>query len=291
MTFAERHPPILDGACPLATLTITWAHHRALHGGFRNTSAYAVKRAWIIGGFRKVTAFLRSCVTCARLQARSAVQLMAPLPQSRVTSFHAFSRLGIDYAGLFHVLAAKGRGVRTTKGYIAIFVCLTTKALHLELVGNLSTVSFFAALTRFSADTELRDALHLAEHWWDLVASALADQGIEWHFIPLGAPHFGGLWEAAVKSVKGHLRRVMGSRHLTYEEFSTVLIGIKAVLNNRPLTPLSGDTDDLGMLTPGHFLIGSPLNLIIEAAPPDEDLHHLAYWELFRGIKAQFWAR
>ncbi|XP_014208620.1 uncharacterized protein LOC106639491 [Copidosoma floridanum] len=205
MTFKERHPPILDGACPLAMLTITWAHHRALHGGFRITSAYTVKRAWIIGGSRKVKAFLRSCVTCARLQARSAVQLMAFLPRSRVTPFRAIGRTGIDYAGPFHVLAAKGRGVHTTKGYIAIFVCLTTKALHLELVGDLSTVSFLAALTRFSghrrkpselwsdnatcfhrADTELRDALRLAEHRWDLVAGALADQDIEWHFIP---PH------------------------------------------------------------------------------------------------------
>ncbi|XP_014210054.1 uncharacterized protein LOC106640498 [Copidosoma floridanum] len=305
MTFAERHPPILDGACPLATLTITWAHHQALHGGSRTTSAYTFKRAWIIGGSRKVKAFLRSCVTCARLQARSAVQLMAPLPRSRVTPFRAFGRTGIYYAGPFHVLAAKGRGVRTTKGYIAIFVCLTTKALHLELVGNLSTVSFLTALTRFSgcrgrpselwsdnatcfhgADTKLRDALRLAEHQWDLVAGALADQDIEWHFIPSGAPHFGGLWEAAVKSVKGHLRRVMSSRHLTYEEFSTVLIGIEAVLNNRPLTPLSGDTDDLGVLTPGHFLIGAPLNSIIEATPPDQDLDHLAHWELVRGIRA-----
>ncbi|XP_014204239.1 uncharacterized protein LOC106636367 [Copidosoma floridanum] len=141
------------------------------------------------------------------------------------------------------------------------------------------------------ADTKLRDALRLAEHRWDLIAGALADQGIEWHFIPLGAPHFRGLWVAVVKSIKGYLRRVMGSRHLTYEEFSTVLVGIEVVLNNQPLTPLSGDTDDLGMLTPGHFLIGAPLNSIIEAATPNQDLDHLAHWELVRGIRAQFCAR
>ncbi|XP_014205119.1 uncharacterized protein LOC106637014 [Copidosoma floridanum] len=235
---------------------------------------------------------------------------MAPLPRSRVTPFRAFGRTGIDSAGPFHVLAAKGRGVRTTKGYITIFVCLTTKALHLELVGDLSTVSFYAALTRFSgrrgkpselwsnnatcfhrADTELRDALRLAEHRWDLVASCPSGSRYRVAFYSTRAPHFGGLWEAVVKSIKGHLRRVMGSRHLTYEEFSTVLVGIKAVLNNRPLTPLSGNTDDLGVLTPSHFLIGAPLNSIIEAAPPDQDLDHLAQWELVRGIRAQFWAR
>ncbi|XP_023248647.1 uncharacterized protein LOC106639330 [Copidosoma floridanum] len=203
---------------------------------------------------------------------------MAPLPASRVTPSRAFGRTGVDYAGPFSVLTSKGRGIRTTKGYIAVFVCMTTKAVHLELVGDLSAANFLGALTRFTgrrgrpselwsvnatcfrrADLELREALQGAEFNWDLVAGTLASQGVFWQFIPPGAPHFGGLWEAAVKLTKSHPCRVLGSRHLTYKEFSTVLVGIKAVLNSRPLTPLSGDPSDLKVLTPGHFLIGAPV--------------------------------
>ncbi|XP_014216688.1 uncharacterized protein LOC106645355 [Copidosoma floridanum] len=182
---------------------------------------------------------------------------------------------------------------------------MTTKALHLELVGDLSTATFLGALTRFTghrgrpselwsdnvtcfrhADLELREALQIAEIDWDLVTGSLALQGIAWHFIPPGAPHFGGLWEAAVKSAKAHLRRAMGSCHLTYEEFFTVLIGIEMVLNGRPLTPLSGDPSDLEVLTPGHFLAGAPLDFIIQPRPPTENLDALSHWDLVRAIWA-----
>ncbi|XP_014204675.1 uncharacterized protein LOC106636694 [Copidosoma floridanum] len=235
---------------------------------------------------------------------------MAPLPSSRVSPSRAFACTGVDYAGPFHVLSTRGRGVWTTKGYIAVFVCFTNKALHLELVGDLSAASFLGALHRFAgrrgrpgeiwsdnatcfrrADVELRDALLTAELDWGLVAGSLANQGIAWKFIPPGAPYFGGLWEAAVKSTKSHLQRVIGSRHLTYEEFSTVLVGIEMVLNSRPLTPQSGDTGDLDILTPGHFLVGGPLNSIVLPGPPAESLDALAHWELVRGVRAQFWSR
>lgn len=82
-----------------------------------------------------------------------------------------------------------------------------------------------------------------------------------WRFIPPHAPHFGGLWEADVRSVKHHLRRVLGSHTLTYEEFSTLLCRIEACLNSRPISPLTDTLDDYVPLTPGHFLIGSAITV------------------------------
>jgi len=65
--------------------------------------------------------------------------------------------------------------------------------------------------------------------------SKTASDNKSWHFLPPSAPHFGGLWEAGVRSVKHHLRRVLGDKTLTYEEFSTILCQVEACLNSRPL--------------------------------------------------------
>jgi len=88
------------------------------------------------------------------------------------------------------------------------------------------------------------------------LANFLANEGILWHFIPPSAPHFGGIWEAGVRSIKLHKKRIMGSSALTFEEFSTVLIQIEALLNPRPLCSL-GDSA-LDPLTSAHFVTGSP---------------------------------
>ena len=90
-----------------------------------------------------------------------------------------------------------------------------------------------------------------------------SNQSIDWHFIPEKAPHFGGLWEAAVKSFKTHLTRIVGCYKLDFEEMSTVLAQIEVCLNSRPLGIIPHDNDDgIEMLTPGHFLIGCPLQAI-----------------------------
>jgi len=92
----------------------------------------------------------------------------------------------------------------------------------------------------------------------------MADQGTHWRFNPPAAPHFGGLWEAAVKSVKHHLRRGIGETRLTFEEMATFLAKVEACLNSRPVQALSDDPEDLSALTPGYFLIGGPLNAMPE---------------------------
>ena len=82
-----------------------------------------------------------------------------------------------------------------------------------------------------------------------------SNQGIRWKFTPEHAPHFGGLWEAAVKSFKMHLKRVVVEARLTFEELTTTLAHVEACLNSRPLTPLPELADPLEVLTPGHFLL------------------------------------
>ncbi|XP_046406360.1 uncharacterized protein LOC124171263 [Ischnura elegans] len=130
-----------------------------------------------------------------------------------------------------------------------------------------------------------------ASDFYAEVASVLANDGTSWSFVPPNSPHFGGLWEAGVKSTKNHLLRVVGEHTLTFEEFSTVLIQIEACLNSRPLHPLSSDPDDLNALTPAHFLVGGTLFLIPEPECPNISGNCLSRWRLLQRLQLNFWKR
>jgi hypothetical protein len=117
----------------------------------------------------------------------------------------------------------------------------------------------------------------------------LANTGIQWHFNPPAAPHFGGLWEAGVKSVKAHLKRTLGASLLTYEELYTLLTEVEACVNSRPLSPISSSEEEWETLTPGHFLIGGPLISVPDLSYPDERLHLLSRWKRIQARVQQFW--
>lgn len=108
--------------------------------------------------------------------------------------------------------------------------------------------------------------------------------------IPPSAPHFGGIWEAGVKSVKYHLRRVMKTQVFTNEEFNTLIIGIEAVLNSRPLYPMSSSPQDLEVLTPGHFIIGGPM-LILPSESSTVPTSCLSRWKLQKKCLHDIWER
>ena len=194
-----------------------------------------------------------------------------------------------------------------------VFISLTVKAVHLELVSDLTSEAFIACLRRFIArrgrpslvwsdhGTNFVGAAHEIKEFFqflreqetqDAVADFLSGQSITWKFIPQHAPHFGGLWEAAVKSMKTHLRRELGSVKLTYEELSTVIAQIEACLNSRPLVPLPTDDDGIGALTPGHFLIGRPLEALRDSSfVYTKSLSLLKRWQLCQSLVWHFWKR
>ncbi|GFU91343.1 integrase catalytic domain-containing protein [Trichonephila clavipes] len=116
------------------------------------------------------------------------------------------------------------------------------------------------------------------------LAEFLTNESIEWNFIPPRSPNHGKLWEAGVKAFKFHLKRVVGNAHLTLEEFITILCEIEAVLNSRPLTPLTSDFDDFETLTPGHFLVGRPLTSIVEPQITNINENQLSRWERVKKI-------
>ena len=288
-------------------LVVLHAHLATLHGSLGQTHSQILGRFWILNGKSFIRSVLRNCVICARFKAKTAEQIMAPLPEERVTPQRPFLKTGVDYAGPFWIRSSRGRGIRASKGYICLFVCLVTKAVHLELVSDLSTQGFLSAFQRFvsrrgkyselfsdnatnfkGAASELNNMFREATTFYSNAAKQMADLGTNWTFIPPSAPHFGRLLEAGVKSVKHHLRRVIGEHRLTIEEIYSLLCEIKACLNSRPLYPTSNDPDDPIPLTPGNFLISEPLTLIPE--PPSINFISNKY-KLVTNMRNPFWKR
>lgn len=190
---------------------------------------------------------------------------------------------GVDYAGPVWLRTSKGRGHKAVKAFIVVFVCLSSRAVHLDVASDYSADAFLVVLRQFvarrglcrtlfsdcgtnfvGADSQLRNLFSAANAEGRRIATFAAQERIQWRFNPPAAPNFGGIWEAAVKSMKYHLRRVIGDSTLTYEEMATLLSQIEACLNSRPLQPLTDDPEDFAALTPGHFLIGSALSAVPE---------------------------
>ncbi|XP_073947336.1 uncharacterized protein [Choristoneura fumiferana] len=308
--YSQKHPIILPSKCHVTQLIIRNEHIALLHSGLALTVSNLGLKYWIIGVSREVKRVLSKCVKCYRFKAQGASQLMGSLPSDRVTESHPFSKVGVDYCGPFQVKQSSLRRSIVTKGYTLVFVCFATKAINLELVSDMTTQTFLAALKRFIARRGVPQVIHcdngqsfkganntLHELYLlnkkdchqNSVAKVAADKGIVFKFIPSYSPTFGGLWESAVKSFKYHFKRVVGANIFTYEELNTILIEIEGVLNSRPLTPLSRDPTDLSTLTPGHFLIGRPITCIPEADLAEIPSNRLKFWRRCTQIKQHFW--
>ncbi|XP_014214045.1 uncharacterized protein LOC106643421 [Copidosoma floridanum] len=278
LTNGEKHPIILPGGCLLTKRLVQEAHSLTIHGGPQLMLSVLNSTFWIIRGTRVITAVFHQCVSCARYQAKNASQLMGQLPAYRLTPTRPFTVTGLDYAGPLSILFSKGRGAKSTKGYVVIFMCMVVKAIHIKVVSDLTVDAFLAAFSRFcacrgtcstsisdnastfkEAAPQLNKLFNESSAFVEGVNSQLAIRGIKWTFIPPRAPHFGGTWESAVKSIKHHFKRVVGTSTFTFEELATLCAKIEACLNSRPLCPLSSDEASAVALTLAHFLVGSSL--------------------------------
>lgn len=285
--YERKHPIIIPLRSRLSWLIMHDAHKQTLHGGVQLMMAFLQKAYWIPRIRLELRNMVRNCRNCIRQKGLTSSQIMGDLPLERVKPARPFLHAGVDLAGPFEIklaerinMSTRSRSVldQNLKGYVVVFVCLVTRAVHLEAVMAISAEAFLAAYERFigrrgpcrimysdngtnfvAADRLLREAV---ESWQkDEVMRRINTPQTVWKFITPSAPHQGGLWEAAVKQMKHHLKRVMGTHRYSYEGISTLLAGIEACMNSRPICAMSDDPDDLAALTPGHFLIGEPLRL------------------------------
>lgn len=204
LTFDKRHPIILPVKHQIVVNLISDAHEKTLHGTERLTQAYLRNKFHIPRMSEKVRNFIHGCIKYFRFSKRQQHILMGSLPLVRVNFTHPFQHTGVDYAGPLTIKAYAGRCKKFLKSYVAIFVCLCTKAVHIELVSDLTSMAFLAAFKRFSArrgrchrlysdngtnfvgaNTILQNEIKLAEQSWktDLISN-FNELNTEWHFIP-----------------------------------------------------------------------------------------------------------
>ncbi|CAH2093398.1 unnamed protein product [Euphydryas editha] len=297
--YDKKHPIILDAKHYLTKLFMVSEHLRLFHAGPQLLLASVRERIWPIGGRNLARSTVRQCVVCTRYKGKTLQPIMGNLPAERSEQAFPFSSCGVDMAGPFMISSRKGRGNRISKCYLCLFVCLATKAVHLELVSDLTTESFILALRRFISrrgrpyvifcdnGTNFKGANSVLKR---LLRSSrfCDDEGIEFKFSPAYSPHFGGIWEAGIKSAKHHLKRVAGNASLTFEELATLFAQIEGILNSRPLSPLSADPRDPSPLTPGHFLIGRAITSLPSVPINCKNVNR---YERLEQLRQHFWDR
>jgi hypothetical protein len=266
------------------------------------------QRFWIPKGRMLCRKIVRSCVKCVRMQTAPASQPMEYLPRLRVKPARPFLSCGVDYAWPFLICQGGKRSKTNVKCYAALFICLVTRAIHIELVSDLTSEAFIAALRRFMARRwrshniyidngtyfkganntlyELRKVLN-SDTFQEEFNNLMTTEGVRWHFIPPDSPHFGGLWEDGIKSMKHHIRRVISNACISFEEMCTILTQIKACLNSRPLCQILSDPKDLQALTPGHFLIWCPLMAMTDDDYTGVPMNKLSRWQFVQRCTQQ----
>lgn len=309
MPYNAKHQLLLSHKHFITKLIIKNVHTNCLHGGLKHTESKLRKEFWVTNSHRAIKMVIHKCNTCFRANPRPMNQIMAHLPGARVNVVEKpFTNTALDYTGAINVKLSNGRGYKTHKGYIAIFICMSVKA-----VTDMTAEAFIAAFRRFIARRgtvtnvysdngtnfvrankilmENLEAIKDEDAHHTKICSELMKNKIKWHFSPPGGPHFNGLAEAAVKTVKFYLKRTMTDVKLTFEELSTLLCQIESCVNSRPICKLSSDPNDLDVLTPSHFLIGERAMLLPEQNHLESKANWLTRWQKIQQLTQEFWRR
>lgn len=262
-----KFPYLLPTKHPFTKLVIYDIHQRLLHAGTNSTVTALRQAYWIPSARQTVRNLLRHCVICQKVAGRPyKAPDPPPLIKARIQETEPFNVTGVDFTGALYVREKDGE----SKAYICLFTCAVTRAVHLEIVTNLTVEEFLQAFRRFSSRKSLprlmisdnaSTYLAAADEINDLFRSSslsnvLSKKGVTWQFIPKRAPWYGGFWERLIGMTKASLKKVLGRTFATLSTLQTVIVEIEGILNDRPLTYISSDVDDLEPLTPAHLLYG-----------------------------------
>ena len=264
-----KHPIILDGRHSLVKLFVSDIHYRYQHQ-FLDYLRAVIHLEFAILNLRSLLKSIEvHCLICRKRKAKTVTPMMAELPVERLGYRQPpFTNCGVDYFGPFYVSIRRS----SEKRWCFLFTCMTTRAVHIEIVSSMDTSSCVMGMERFIArrgtpsviwsdngtnfvGTE-KELLNCIQSWNDQAPPELAKKGIKWKFNPPAAPHHGGSWERLVRCCKRVFYAIIGSRKLTPEVLETTFCLVEQSLNARPITSVSASPDGFEVLTPNHFLLG-----------------------------------
>ena len=303
------HPLILPRDSHVTELWVRDTHEKLGHAGRTAVIQEMRSQGFHVMGTRHVIRRVaQACITCKKLYAGPEGQRMADLPQDRITQAPPFSYCGIDCFGPFVVKD----GRRHIKRYGLIVTCLAMRAIHLEVLDDMSTDAFLSSIrnviairgnirrlrsdrgTNFvGAKRELRECWKKMDH--DKVTRVLAQQETEWILNTPTASHMGGVWERQIRSVRSVLSGLTkkSDARLTTSSLRTLFYEVMAIVNSRPLSVESLE-DPLGPLplTPNHILTTKSSGVlpppgVFEAA----DLVARKAWRRVQFLADEFWNR
>lgn len=296
------HPIVLSPNHPVVKLLIKHYDAQLHHPGAGRVFAELRRKFWILRGREAIKRHQHSCLDCNKWRGKPMVPKMADLPSSSLRLFKPpFYSTGMDCFGPLMVKV----GRRTEKRWGIVYKCLTTRAVHLDLLYHMDGDSFLMSLRRFIArrgkpyeilsdqGTNFKGGAKELEQTFQQIQPSLRDQlakeQIRFQFNPPSAPHFGGSWEREVRSVKTALRTTLGAQTVTEEVLRTVLIEVENILNSRPLGYVSSDVADPDPVTPNSLLMGRPDSSLPQVVYSDSELLSKKRWRYSQVLSDHFW--
>ena len=305
LNYELKYPIILPGTHEFTKKLIYQYHINNAHTGLSTTLTLLREKFWITRGIGAVKNVLHKCISCRRRQARPCSQQMASLPIERLSPDKPpFTYVGIDYFGPLQVKLKRG----TDKKYGCIFTCLTTRAIHIEIVESLESDTFISAFRRFTSrrgrpekvysdnatnftggERELQDSVKKFNSF--RVNREFVQRGIEWRFNPPHASHYGGVYERMIRTVRMTLSGITQQQLLTFEQLTTFMCEIERIINSRPITYISSDSDDPEPLTPHHLLLLRANHSLPPGIFQKDATYPVRRWKQVQYLANLFWRR
>lgn len=271
------------GVKTFTQLVLDDAHRETLHGGVAVMRQYVRKDYWLLHATKGSSSIRRACVMCKRFTTQVQHQLMGNLIPEVLMNHRPYDIISIDYAGPFLIYVNKRKSA-LGKAYALVIKCLISKGVVLELVGDMTAEAHLAALRRaFSyTSTPLMIISDRGSNFIkgnklideDLKATIMqgdrqtqeycANKEIKFKLLPPQASSTGGQHEVEVKIMKMHLKKVLGTRNLSFEQLQTVLKQAQVVMNQRPLSAMYDEPGNFEAITPFSAYTGKDLSLMVE---------------------------
>ena len=292
---------VLNGRHRIVRLLVRDAHIKAGHAYNELVHNELRQRFWILRCRNVIRSIAYECLKCRRIKTQPKTPPVADLPQERLDHHcRIFTNVGLDYFGPLEVTI----GRRKEKRYVALYTCMVSRAVHLEVVGSLSADGAIMSLRRFIArrgspskifsdngTAFIGASRQLTALYNSKVEDFAANNKISWHFIPPSAPFMGGCWERMVRCVKTALLATLKGNAPKEEVFHTLLLEAEAIVNSRPLTYIAVDPENPEAITPFHFLIGTSSNARWLTSLDDSELYRRCDWRRTLRLADHFWTR